>query len=483
MNGRSMSGRQRRSILVAPIALAFVALGSGPAASWDGVYSGRVTCEAVGTSAGFTQSVAFLAREGRFASERGTPEQDGYERLAGAIAGDGAVTIEGRYRAEVEKPIAYAGRITEGTLRAEGRRGPRRCRLVAALPPPSGVRPPYRPAPDAAARRAAIGTTADRSFACPAPPAPVRDVLVEPFYRQGDPTHSLVDPAAYERRRQAAAPFSALAGGAARLGDQYLRVRPRDPRIAACLLDWLDGWASAGGMLGRATSQGAYERKWTLCALALNYGLLADAPDLESAARRRIEAWLAELAGAVVPPYAAKAFAQQNNHLHWAALAALAAAVATRDGGLFDWGIAAARGSLANIAADGSLPHELRRASKAMHYHRFALEPLILAAEIAAANGIDLYGEHDGALHRLAAFTRRALADPELVAQRVGVPQSLVGADAVRPAMYAFAEPYVARFRDPDFAALLRTVRGTGLSSVWLGGNLTLRYGLSELPR
>jgi poly(beta-D-mannuronate) lyase len=441
-----------------------------------------VDCEAIGGSAGFTRQVAFAVRHGRFSQDRGTPGQAGFERLSGSIARDGTVRIEGRYIAETEKPIAYAGRVEGERMWAEGSRGPRRCRLEVARPPRSGAKPPYRSIPDVAARRAAVGAGAESGFACPASPAPVRDVQVDPFYQRGDPTHSIVDPAAYERRTKAVAPFSALTTGVARLGDRYLRSRPRDGRIAACLGGWLDGWAQAGAMLGAVTPQGAYERKWTLCTLALNHALLTDAPEIAVESRRRIEGWLAELAWATVPAYAARPFSEQNNHLNWASLAALATAALVQDEALFDWAVAAARGSIGNIDADGSLPHELRRASKAMHYHRFALEPLILAAEIAAANGIDLYAERDGALHRLAAFTRRAMANPEVVARRVGVAQSLVGGDAIRPAMYAFAEPYAARFRDPGYVAVLRQMRGNGLSSTWLGGNLTLRFGLPELP-
>jgi hypothetical protein len=74
------------------------------------------------------------------------------------------------------------------------------------------------------------------------------------------------------------------------------------------------------------------------------------------------------------------------------------------------------------------------------------------------------------------------MADPEIVARRVGAAQSLIGGDAIRPSMYAFAEPYAARFRDPGYLAVLRRLRGKGLSSTWLGGDLTLRFGLPELP-
>jgi len=41
------------------------------------------------------------------------------------------------------------------------------------------------------------------------------------------------------------------------------------------------------------------------------------------------------------------------------------------------------------IAADGTLPLEMGRGQRALHYHLFALAPLVTMAELAAANGED----------------------------------------------------------------------------------------------
>ncbi len=442
--------------------------------AFDGVYGGDVACEGAGTSPPFAMKAGIIVRDSRFVTERGTAGKNGWERLEGHIETDGTVAVQGRYIAEVEKPIAYRGRISSGRLQVAGTRGPRRCSLDAAPPPPTGAKLPYRMPPDVAARRAAVGRTFPGTFTCPAPPAPVRDVLVEPFYRKDDPTHSIVDPEAYAARAAAAEPLSRLAAGVARLGDRYLAEQPRNAAVADCLATWLDAWASAGALLGTATMQGSYERKWTLATLALNLALLRDAPEVGETRGQRMAAWIADLAYATVPAYAGKPFAEQNNHLNWAALAVLAAGAATGEAGLFEWGIAAARGAIANIDDDGSLPHELKRAAKALHYHRFALEPLILAAEIAAANGIDLYA--DGRLHHLVGYTVVAMANPDLVARRVGRNQDTVGADGIRPSMYAWAEPYVARFPGGSPAATLQRLRNGGLSSTWLGGNQTLRF-------
>jgi poly(beta-D-mannuronate) lyase len=459
------------------VLMSLAGAGAQAASPGDGAYRGTVECAGIGASPGFRQSVAVVVRDGRFALQRGIPDEDGSETLVGSVAADGGVRVEGSYRAETVKNVLYEGRIEDGRLRAEGMRGPRRCKVALDGAPSAGIEPPYKRLPEIEARRAAVGARIAGTFACAEPPVPVRDVTVESFYRRDDPSFSIVDPEALAARNRATAPLAALASGIARMGDRYLGASPRNPAVAACMAGWLDRWAGEGAMLGRVTMQGIYERKWTLATLALNYALLADAPEIDAATRERIEGWLRDLAWATVPDYARKPFADQNNHLNWAALAVLAAAVATDDAALFDWGIAATRGALAVVAADGSLPRELARRSKALHYHRFALEPLVLADALAAANGIELSEQSGDALARLAAFTRDGFENPESVAKRAGVAQEGVGSELVSPSSYAWAEIYLARHEDEKLAAAVDRVRGRALASTWLGGNLTLRFG------
>lgn len=444
----------------------------------DGLYAGRVNCEAAGPSPAFGYAISFVLRDGKFALARGTPGRDGYEEMAGTLAPGGTIVIEGTYIAETRKPLRYAGRIDGAKLAARGPRGPRNCALDLERTPESGAVPPFVLPPEPAARRALHGRPASAPFACQTPPAPPRDVRVDFFYRADDPSGSVVDPAAYAARARAVAPLSAMDAGATRMADRYLGVAPRESAVALCLSEWLDSWARAGAMLGEITTQGGFERKWTLVSLALSYGALADAPEIPAERRRRIERWLADLGWAMAPYYARRPFVEQNNHVNWAALAALAAAAASGDRALFDWGIAAARGALAVVAEDGSLAAELARKSKALHYHKFSIEPLVLAEAIAAANGVELAGENGGALARLANFTLAGLDDPARVAARVGIAQDFVGAERVGPSMYAWAEIYASRHPDPALAAKLASLRPpSGFAVNWLGGNLTLRWG------
>lgn len=65
-----------------------------------------------------------------------------------------------------------------------------------------------------------------------------------------------------------------------------------------------------------------------------------------------------------------------------------------------------------DIAADGTLPLELQRGKRALHYHAFSVTALVALAELGAARGEDWYAAGDGALHRLVRVTAGGLGDP-----------------------------------------------------------------------
>jgi poly(beta-D-mannuronate) lyase len=228
--------------------------------------------------------------------------------------------------------------------------------------------------------------------------------------------------------------------------------------------------------LGTVSVQGNAERKWNLVAFSLSYALIADAPEVAPPERARIESWLKDLARRWIaaPDWGRN---RPNNHMNWGALALLSAGVATQEKDLFDRGITLALRALDQIAPDGSLPFEMERGSRATLYHAYALEPLVIAAEIAAANGIDLYTEKNGALHRLAHFVTRAILDPQLIARRAGQEQEH---QEVPPLSWAL--PYLARFPDEELERIVRRYRSEPFENVWLG-NMRLRFaGTSNAP-
>jgi poly(beta-D-mannuronate) lyase len=258
--------------------------------------------------------------------------------------------------------------------------------------------------------------------ACPALPAPVRDLDIPRFY--GDAAGTKVDPQAKARHGAATAPLVAFVRGLAVSADRAARssIGARGSAEASCALAALESWARAGALLGRASQQGEYQRKWDLAGIALAYVKLR--PHASPAQRRAIEPWLQELARAT-RRFFDDPRRKRNNHWYWLGLARAGVAVATDDAAWWAEARAIYRDGVADIAADGFLAMELARGPRALHYHVFATMPLVMLAEIAAARGEDWYGERGGALHRLVSVTVRGVAQPDLFALRSGARQEL----------------------------------------------------------
>jgi poly(beta-D-mannuronate) lyase len=258
---------------------------------------------------------------------------------------------------------------------------------------------PLQPVPDPTARRHLAGQGPDSQpstpFTCHAPPAAVVDLSMQSAYRPDDPTQSEIEKSRQEEYTKRVEALRTFTRAVNRLADQYVLTRPRDGRIALCLASWLEQWASGEALLPTSiTAQGNAERKWNLVAFSLSYTMTADAPELGRTRRRLIEAWLRRLAHAWIsaPDYGRE---RPNNHLNWGGLALLATGIATQDRDLFERGLSIIREALKQVEADGSLPLEMARGARAIGYHGFALEPLVIAAELAKPNGVDLYTESE----------------------------------------------------------------------------------------
>lgn len=330
---------------------------------------------------------------------------------------------------------------------------------------------------DVEARRQLAGRML-KPLVCPAPPPPVFAAAGQIFYRPGT-GNADVNELARAANDKLAAPVNEFMVFVVRTADDYMRSRPADPTRAQCVLSWLDAWASADALLSPPDRQGRYLRNWTLADLAIAYLTIRDAPDLEAASQRRVQRWFAKLSSAVNKDF--RNGTERNNHLYWAALSAVAVAAISGDTALFQWGIDAAVTGLREVQSDGSLPLELARRSKALGYHVFAAQALVLVAAFADRNHIDLWHAQNGALLRLADLLVRALQDPELITRKTGYPQDT---DDLRgwPSRQAlsWAEPYYGVSRDSRLVPYLRAWR-PHIGSARNGGDMTLAFG-AELP-
>ncbi len=131
-----------------------------------------------------------------------------------------------------------------------------------------------------------------------------------------------------------------------------------------------------------------------------------------------IELWLKEYADVVQKDYSTKLHlgSRQNNHLYWAAWALGITGAAIDDVSLLDWSIAKATHGIYQIKEDGTLPFEMARGKRALSYHVFAAHPLVMVANLAAANNKqDLYKINNGALDKLIFTLLKGLENPEFL--------------------------------------------------------------------
>jgi poly(beta-D-mannuronate) lyase len=310
---------------------------------------------------------------------------------------------------------------------------------------------------------------------------PVVDVEGVSFYI--DDAKSIADPELERRNRQALEPLRAFVRAVVGLADAWFASEisgSPDAALAGSVIAALVRWAEAGALLGAVNHQGAYEREWSLGSLALAYLKVRQAPDSVNAldSRDAIQAWFRAIAARIEPDYERPGLkSSANNHAYFAGMALAAVGIASDDRRLFDWGIARARIGIAQIDDVGCLPLERARGRLALHYHVFALGPLVMLAEIALVNGIDLYVENGGALHRLAGLVTDGLADPAELARRLALgPQEIASRRA--GALLGWAEPYHARFPDRRLGAWLGAARP--VVDVRLGGDMTAAFGRPE---
>ncbi|MBU6234955.1 MAG: alginate lyase family protein [Alphaproteobacteria bacterium] len=292
---------------------------------------------------------------------------------------------------------------------------------------------------------AAAGYGTSPLRACPAFPAPVRDLNLGYTYDRADETRSTYDPvarAAYEAQVKPLRDFEAQISAVA---NAYYQSRQAD--AGHCAMAQFAAWARAGALMGPANRSGEFQRQWLLGTLASHYWQLRDFRGADSATRRLIDDWINGIATAVIVQHKTNPqLGSNNNNLGYSAAWGVAmAGVATGRRDLYQWGVdKIARALQSDLQPDGTLPEELKRGKKAAEYHNFAMAPLMLVMETAAMNGTDLYAVGGEKFHRLAANIFREIAAPRFFAEKTRVPQDPLA--QVWKGHFAWMRIYARRF-------------------------------------
>jgi len=297
-------------------------------------------------------------------------------------------------------------------------------------------------------------TTTDVAYTCPAPPPFAKTLEIGSYYT--DAHMSVIDPAKQAAFQAASEAPTKLAQAVSKAADAYRSTGSR--AAASCVYSLLDAAAKAGAWSGRMpTFQGTYVQNWTLSGVAISYLKVRQSGLGTREQDAAIQMWFGAMAAQVRAYFDAGASNPRsdawNNHIYWAGLAVAAEGIADNDAKAFRWGMDAYQRGVDSIQPDGSLAAEMYRAQMALHYHLYALGPLILLAEFGEANGMHLYAEDNGAIHRLVKLCAAGLADPTILEKRVGVKQVVshpYGGEDI-----GWAVPYVRRFPNAGLEAML----------------------------
>jgi poly(beta-D-mannuronate) lyase len=343
--------------------------------------------------------------------------------------------------------------------------------LAAAAPGAAAATITLAPPPGFAAP---VEESQAKGAACPAPPEPYTAELKFPSkYEGSDAARDDLNPKAYAKYRAATAGINEMEKQVSSMVAHYLHSG--DPALLRCTLDWMSAWARAGALERKTTDHtGKSVRKWALASLSSSWLRLkfSKSRPLDAAPEKvhDIEPWLERLGGLVVDDWRDQPLEKINNHEYWAAWAVMATAVALDRRDWFDWAVGQYRIAAKQVDRDGFLPNELKRDTRALSYHNYALGPLAMIAAFASANGVDLSAEGDHALDRLAVRVLAGIDDPRSFEARTGKKQLLD--DLKESSKFAWMEPYCWMNRCSG-AMSRKVVAMRPIKAYRLGGNLT----------
>jgi poly(beta-D-mannuronate) lyase len=308
----------------------------------------------------------------------------------------------------------------------------------------------------------------DAPYSCPAIVHLSPDLTTSGFY--SDAKSSVIDPAKWKAYTESAGPYKELGNRITDAADAYRTTGSRE--AAACAIRHVEAAAKDEVFTGKMSSgQAYYVQGWTIGAIAIAYLKLRDSGLLTAEQKKEIRQWIVQVVRETEDYYDTRrqkaSGDAQNNHLYWAGVEVAAAGIAANDRKLFDWGIDTYDAGIDQIQADGSLPQEMRRGQRALHYHLYALAPLVYLAEFGEVNGLHLYAEHDYAIKKLAHLCTEGLENNSFFVKAAGIAQDTPDGPPAAEQI-SWARVYVMRFPDPELSQILAQAKS--LSYMYLGG-------------
>jgi poly(beta-D-mannuronate) lyase len=250
-----------------------------------------------------------------------------------------------------------------------------------------------------------------------------------------------------------------------------------DSSEAVCVANLLAAWAAARALLDYSyeeSSQAWYQVEWTLSSISLAWSVVETDPAIPAVQRAAILSWMHHVTEYMFAqdPHPGE---RENNHAYWRALCATSVGILTSDNALYQQGLAQYARAIGQMNPDGSLPLEMARHENALHYQSFALAPLVMIAELAARQGVDLYSlkENGHTIADAVGFLVRASADPTLVKKYASEPQTFSLFSGEKPP--AWLEFWAARFpNQPQGKSVWPDLLTAPLYDSTIGGDTTI---------
>jgi poly(beta-D-mannuronate) lyase len=317
------------------------------------------------------------------------------------------------------------------------------------------------------------------AYDCPAAPPPVIALDFGSRYADGDASRSQLDEDADRAADEALAPVEGFLRDLTRVAGDLHRDDADRAAVADCAMGAMAEWAEAGALTDLRTDTA----QLTLGARVAGFALVAMQAAPHATRDGEVQAvtrWLSGLTRSQMVWWEANAprNARQGNLRAWAALAAATVAGLADDPVARAWAAWSVDYILCTANPDGSLPQEMRRGKRALHYQLHALAPLTVAVLQLERQGMGLKDACDGALRRAARFALDDLATGAATQAITGEVQTFFdGTDKLEEWHLAWLEAHVALFPgddEGDIAAILERDRPMNYSK--LGGNQTAMW-------
>jgi poly(beta-D-mannuronate) lyase len=300
----------------------------------------------------------------------------------------------------------------------------------------------------------------------PAPPSGVMDI--PHHYLSG--SNGPINP----EEGEATAPYRKLDDVVTLGASRY--VVSGDSAQAVCVANLLAQWAATKTLLDytfEESSQAWYQVEWTLSSISLAWSVVRQDPAIPAAQRAQIEQWMHAVTEYMFSqdPHPGD---RENNHAYWRALCATSVGILTSDDKMYRRGLAQYARAIGQMNPDGSLPLEMARHENALHYQSFALAPLVMIAELAQRQGVDLYSlkENGHSIDDAVDFLVRASSDPTLMKKYASEPQTFSLFSGEKPP--AWLEFWAARHPGKPQAEIWTQLLTTPLIDPNIGGDSTL---------